>query len=223
MQERTKPEKRPDKKDVCNIVARCDGVITRLDVYSGGREVENGETVVKGQLLISSFFETRLSGYLLRRAKGSAFAKTSPVFEMHIPKEYAKETEDMQIHEKNTLSVLDFSFLLDGGNALLNKRCVSLEKTSKRLSLFGIIQTPVYIENEKYTVCGTERVKRTKKEAQSIFDSQYSEWKKSFSQEAEILSEDFLFEETNDEYIFSCYLSCIENIGVDKPFKIGEN
>jgi similar to stage IV sporulation protein len=90
--ERTKNQKSPDKKEVSNIVAKCDGIITRLDVYSGGREVENGETVTKGQLLISSFFETRLSGYLLRRAKGAAFAKTFPVFEMHVPKEYKKET-----------------------------------------------------------------------------------------------------------------------------------
>ena len=221
--ERTKPEKRPDKKDVCNIVARCDGMITRLDVYSGGREVQNGETVVKGQLLISSFFETRLSGFLLRRAKGVAFAKTSPVFEMHIPKEYAKETGNSKIYEKNTVSVLDFSFLIDGANALLNQKSVTLEKTQKKLSVMGIINTPVFIENKKYTVCETAKTKRTKKEAQDIFDKKYAEWKDGFSKDAEILSEEFLFEENEDEYIFSCNLSCIENIGVDKPFKIGEN
>lgn len=221
--ERTKPEKRPDKKDVSNIVARCDGVITRLDVYSGGREVENGETVVKGQLLISSFFETRLSGFLLRRAKGVAFAKTSPTFEMHIPKEYAKKKDDGKIYEKNTISVLDFSFLLDGANALLNEKSITLEKTQEKLSLFGLLETPVYMSTEKYTVSKTEKVKRTKKEAQSIFDKEYAVWKEGFSQDAEILSEDFLFEETEKDFIFICNLSCIENIGVDKPFKIGEN
>ncbi|MBE6623072.1 MAG: hypothetical protein E7621_02685 [Ruminococcaceae bacterium] len=221
--ERTKSEKKPDKKEVSNIVARCDGVITRLDVYSGGREVENGETVVKGQLLISSFFETRLSGFLLRRAKGVAFAKTSPTFEMHIPKEYAKKDNDGKIYEKNTLSVLDFSFLLDGANVLLNEKSITLEKSYDRISLFGLVETPVYISTEKYTVCKTEKVKRTKKEAQSIFDKEYEKWKDSFSQDAEILSENFLFDETEKEFIFISNLSCIENIGVDKPFKIGEN
>jgi sporulation protein YqfD len=221
--ERTKDKKTPDKKEVSNIVARCDGIITRLDVYSGGREVENGETVLKGQLLISSFFETRLSGYLLRRAKGVAFAKTSPVFEMHIPKEYEKEGKISKKYEKNRLSVLDFSFVLDGANTVLDEGIISFEKDEKKLSLFGIIPTPAYIKSEKYILSETETAKRTKDEAKSMFDNAFEEWKDGFQKDCEILSEDFSFEETQDEYIFFAKLSCIENIGVDKPFKIGEN
>lgn len=221
--ERVKANKTPDKKEVCNIVAKCDGVITRLDVYSGGREVENGQTVVKGQLLISSFFETRLSGHLLKRAKGVAFAKTSPVFEMHIPKEYCKEGGKKKVYEKTCISVLDLSIPLDGVVSKPVGKIMSFEKTERRLSLFGIVPTPVVLVKEKTTVEDTQLAKRTKVEAQKLFDEAFGGWKKKFSYGAELISQEVSFEETEKEYVFAAVISCVESIGIDKPFEIGEN
>ena len=216
------PERQPDKKDVCNIVAKCDGVISRIDVYSGGKEVENGDSVLKGQLLISSFFETRTVGYILRRAKGTVFAETSPVFEMRIPKETYIKTGKTE-HEKKSLKVLGFVLPIDGGNIALKGKNAELDTESRQLSLFGTISLPVSLVTDRYTVENIEESKRDKESAEKIFQEHYIKWKNEYLKDAEILSEENEFKEEDDCYIFAVRLSCIENIGIDKPFEIREN
>ena len=220
--ERVKPPKTPDKKEVCNIVAKCDGIIERLDVYSGGREVENGQTVVKGQLLISSFFETRLSGHLLKRAKGTALAKTFPVYEMHIPKKYIKENGNTRLFEKRYFSVLGISVPIDGLNVSLDTKSFDTETVKKRLTLFGYIDTPVFLCTEKYTVNETEEKKRTQENARALFDKSYMQWKKQLAEKAEILDENISVSETDEAFVFTAKLCAVENIGVEIPFEISE-
>ena len=211
-----------DKKDVCNIVARCDGVIDRIDVYSGGREVENGQSVVKGQLLISSFFETRTVGHLLRRAKGTVFAHTEPVFEIHIPKQKYLESPKSK-KTRRSLSFLNFSLPLDGENVVFDEKKVDLETEKTPLYIFGMLKVPVTLVSESFGYSEVLGDKRTKEEARVIFQNEYENWKKSFSENAQILSSEENMHENEDFFVFVCRLSCIESIGIDKPFEIREN
>ncbi len=220
--ERVKPPKTPDKKEVCNIVAKCDGIIERLDVYSGGREVENGQTVVKGQLLISSFFETRLSGHLLKRAKGTALAKTFPVYEMYIPKKHIKENGNIKLFEKRYFSILGISVPIDGLNISFDTKSFDTEIAKKRLTMFGYIDTPVFLCTEKYTVKETEEEQRTQENARRLFDKSYAQWKMDFLKNAEILDENISFSETDEVFVFTAKLCAAENIGVEIPFEISE-
>ncbi len=211
-----------DKKDVCNIVARCDGVINRIDVYSGGREVENGQSVVKGQLLISSFFETRTVGHLLRRAKGTVFAHTEPVFEMHIPKEKFIESPKSK-KTRRSLSFLNFSLPLDGENVVFDEKKVDLETEKNPIYLFGMLKVPVSLVSESFSYSEVLSDKRTKEEARAIYENEYERWKKNFSENAQILSSEENMYENDDYFVFVCKLSCVESIGIDKPFEIREN
>ncbi len=211
-----------DKKEVCNIVARCDGVITRMDVYSGGREVENGQSVVKGQLLISSFFETRTVGHLLRRAKGTVFARTEPVFEMRIPKKKFTRSHTGE-KTRRSISFLNFSLPLDGENVVFDEKSVCLETEKKPMYLFGMLNIPITLVSEKFGYSEFLPEKRTENEARGMFEREYEVWKKSFSESGEILSCEQEMLEEDDCFVFVCRLSCIESIGFDKPFEIREN
>ncbi|MBR5528767.1 MAG: sporulation protein YqfD [Clostridia bacterium] len=215
------PEKEPDKKEVCNIVARCDGIIYRADVYSGGCEVSAGESVVKGQLLISSFFESRVSGHLLRRAKGTVFAHTEPCFEMMIPKKRAVRGES-RICEKRYLKLLENTVAIDG--LLPQKTSGQYERRvdEQSLKLFGIVESPVKYVKASYTAFDTKTEFVGKEQAQLMYKKAFEEWKSGFSKNAEIVSEKTETEETDEYFRFFTKLSCIENIALEKPFKISE-
>lgn len=221
--ERTDPPKREtDKKEVCNIVAKCDGIISRIDVYSGSAAVKNGQLVTKGQLLISSFFETRMSGYLLRRAKGTVFAETSPTFEMTVPKT-AFRANTAREETKRSLHMLSAALPLDFGSLRCRGKIAKRETEIKHLSLFGLLPLPAFFVTERYTFSEITPYERTIDEAQALFEKKYAAWRASFSESAEIISEEKSVQETDDMYHFLVRLSCVENIGVDKPFEIREN
>lgn len=212
----------PDKKEVCNIVARCDGVIARMDVYSGGREVENGQSVVKGQLLVSSFFETRTAGLLLRRAKGTVLAQTQPCLEIIIPKvKYRKIPEKAKT--QTSLSFLNYSIKLDGENVAFEKGNLYVNTQKTPMYLFGFLKLPVCFEKNDYSYSEYVEENRSEQEAKMIFEKEFERLVKRYNQNGEILSHSVETEETEDSYIFVCRLSCIESIGIDKPFEIREN
>lgn len=213
------PEKEPDKKQVCNIVARCNGVIYRSDVYSGGNEVAPGESVIKGQLLISSFFETRTVGHILRRAKGNVLAVTEPCFEMTIPKT-SFSFDDGAEYKKYSLKLFDHSMAVKGmapANANgKNQRFVE----EKNISLFGFITLPVKYSVTTYTVYEKSEKKVSKAQAQKQYSEKLEEWKKQFSGGAKMLSEHTEEYDEGGFYRFCTKMSCIESIGVEKPFEI---
>lgn len=217
-----RPNPSPDKKEVCNIVAKCDGIVSRIDVYSGGKEVKAGDSVTKGQLLVSSFFETRTVGYLLRRAKGTVIATTEPVFEMTIPKKAYRIT-DKKVYTKHALSLFDKSVSIDGGNIVLDGKNADMSVKKEKLRLFGTIKVPILLVTRTYTVNDLEEYTRTEEMCEQIYREKYEEWKKEYSKDAEVLSSETQVTEQDGCYRFVTKLVCRENIGIDKPFEIREN
>ena len=79
----------------CNIVAARDGYVIRTESREGHLEVEVGETVEKGQLLISGINEygrTDVKEYEFVHADGSVFAETFRTFTVEIPLETVEKT-----------------------------------------------------------------------------------------------------------------------------------
>ena len=54
--ERVRPPERVDASGVYDVVAAHDGVVLRVEAYNGRPEVKAGDTVVKGQVLISGYY-----------------------------------------------------------------------------------------------------------------------------------------------------------------------
>ena len=218
----SKSEQKVDKKQVCNIVSKCDGVITRIDVYSGGREAENGQSVVKGQLLISSFFETRTSGLLLRRAKGTAFARTEPVLEMIIPKKKYEKTPAF-VGEKTELSILDMHIPVSGTNVLHTDERMDMTTQNFPIRLFGVLKIPAVLQKQSFSFYTLTEKERDKNEAQRMFEKELEKARKRYSENGEIIEEHVEMTENENDFVFVCRFSCIESIGIDKPFEIREN
>ncbi len=64
------------KDKPCNIVAKKDGQITFIEAYDGIKAVRKGDTVSKGELLISGVIDSTLKSYLLVHSRGIVKART---------------------------------------------------------------------------------------------------------------------------------------------------
>lgn len=207
----------PDKKSVCNLVARCDGIVRRADVYSGGIEVRTGESVTKGQLLVSSFFETRVSGTLLRRARGTVWADTEPVFEMRIPKSKAVREKSVSVTHKSLL------FLT---NRIALRRAALPADTFRRIRtvtmprLFSCLTLPFSIENETFYAAERHESRRDISEARALYGEKLAAFRKKYEQSGEILFEETSEREEDDAYYFTTRFLCRENIAVERNVRI---
>ena len=76
-----------------DIVAAADGVVRRVTVTSGQAAVKEGDTVAKGDLLISGCLESE-NGPMLRRARGSVVGEVAETVSITVP--FAEEVP----HEK---------------------------------------------------------------------------------------------------------------------------
>lgn len=100
-------------KNPCNLKAKCDGVITKINVRSGVTEVLKGSGVTKGDLLVSGVAESnsdRVDTLTYLRANGEIFADVNSKLELNIPKSlnYYSITENNTTKSKVSLLWLSF-------------------------------------------------------------------------------------------------------------------
>ncbi len=215
------PPEKLDKSKISNIVAKRDGIIVRVDALDGGKVVESGEVVTKGQLLICAFMETRKSGFVLRSARGSVYAKTERTFEAKIPKGYyEKEYTGKQFTEKS-LIILGKTIPL---NPLrnCNYEYFDFEKSIKQVFVTENIKLPMKIQT------------RTKKEyipvkksipPESAFEKAHKDLEEKIESQlsgAEILSVKYDEQQTEDYYVVKAYIECIEDIAKEVDFVVDE-
>lgn len=85
VRERTMPPEMLDEKTPCNVVASADGYIVRIEAYEGSTKVRVGDSVVKGDLLISGLMESKLETTRFVHARGTVIANTTRVVETEVP------------------------------------------------------------------------------------------------------------------------------------------
>lgn len=131
----------------CNIVAKCDGIITKVKATSGTVMVRPGDVVVKGQVLISGINEN-LTGNVFVEAKGEIVAKTVHKFKS------TKEYEKMQTNEIGKTKTKKLIKLLNINIPLFindNKDYKVLKTKEKQLNFFGkkipVIKYYIYYKN----------------------------------------------------------------------------
>lgn len=217
--ERKSPPERIDKIKSSNIVAKCDGVIVRADVYSGGREVEIGDTVQEGQLLVSSFFETRKAGQLLRRAKGSIYARTYPTYVFMVAKE-KDNTELSHEFSEYEISFLSYRICIPSFNFCSKEKSYRTEKSEIKVKIADVIEFPFSIIKTEYLSGSRNLSAVSKDDAMKMFQSEYALWKRGFDR---IEREETKMRESDSHYIFEVSLECVENIAFEVPYEFIEN
>ena len=144
-----------------NLVASSDGCIMLVEAYGGKSEVKAGQTVKKGDILVSGVIDSPSLGYRLVRSRGHVYAGVSRTFSEEAP--LTLTVREYTGREKTEKNILFFSKNAENIKKINTtyEKYDTIEKT-ERVSLFGI-ELPVFIRTvtlleytEKQVVIGEE-------------------------------------------------------------------
>ncbi len=196
-----------------NIIARKDGQVEILEAYRGSAAIVLGQTVTKGDLLISGVTESKTQLNIFRDADGYAVAATTLQVE--------SET-DCRITEfiPKSKKVISFYFL---GLEILPPRDedgICYENQS-RLVIGGKV-LPFGINYRIYTVYEPQEKTISKAEAKLMAVNNYSLESYNQTLHAQIINQDVTMKEDNGLYTVSGNYFCYENIGEKVSFEVEE-
>lgn len=149
--------KKEDNSVATNLKAKCDGVVKRIDVTSGNCVVKVGDTVKKGDILVSGIIENA-SDTKMVHSIGSIVAQTEETITLSEPFEKEIEYPTGKIAKKSVLEVFTLKIPLYLGkekgdySAVLKKQNLKLfsQKLPITLHTKKFIFTQKYIQKREY-------------------------------------------------------------------------
>lgn len=215
LRERVLPEQ-IEKSDVpANIVAAADGIVQRIEVFSGTAAVKPGDPVVKGQLLISGVLDSQSVGFSAVRAQGKVIAQTAALLEVNIPLEITEKVLTGNVINEKTIIIFgkSINLFLKGRN--LYEKCDTIE-VIKNITLFDEITLPIILKTVTYNEY-TEQIRTmTETEAGARAALRMSEEFAERFAASEILSRTTESGLYNGAYRIICEVSCVEDIGLPR-------
>lgn len=165
-----------EKSDTpCNIVALKDGQIIKIDVYDGQAVVKKGDTVSKGQMIVSGIIEDKKGNSQIKHANASVIAKTEMVKQFEVPLEITVAKRTGKVHTKRILRFVNAEIPVWFFMGEFQSQQV--ESAQKQLSFFGS-SMPVYFESNAYYQTFEESYTLNKTEAQRLADEMRMRYEK---------------------------------------------
>ena len=148
VKERAVPPVSEDKSRPSNLVASMDGKIVKMEIVKGKPITQVGSGVVKGQLLVTGFYNDKKDNIILEHSSGkvTALAEVSKTFEIPFSAQEKIGTEQKIYYSIEMFGKeFDFSF---GGAA--DELGWDKSVAKNRLSIFGL-DFPIYLIKDSYT------------------------------------------------------------------------
>ena len=144
------------KKGFANIVASHGGVITNQSILAGQAQRQIGDTVAKGDLLVSGVVDLERV-YTLEYARAEIFAKTWRKSDVSIPKNYGKKRYMDDQKYGIWLIVGRHRIKIFGNSGIYHDSCDKMI-SKMALTLFDGLKIPVFLEVERYRLYGNESI-----------------------------------------------------------------
>ncbi len=200
-----------------NLVAKCDGWIRSMSVYSGESVVKTGDAVTAGTLLVSgaSIGDKRL---LFRRSLGEIMAQTEHTFTVTVPLCDTVLTEGTPFH-RATFSFFGRSIPLFGSSALpdLYRR----EQTAKHPTI-GDVTLPLGLQFETYYPQTVQPITRSSAEAFSEAERRLRLWEQAALANVQILESRYICQNDDLACTLTGFYVCLENIAEERPLIVEE-
>lgn len=203
-----------------NVVAAEDGQIVRMAAVEGKPVCEIGDTVLRGELLISgaiSYKEDTLSRF--ESAQGSVYANVLRNFSVNVPLKTEKKVYTGEKTVKKSLRFFKFNINLFVNSRISYEFCDTMI-VNKQIYLFHSIPLPLFMNYTVYREYEIKDVTLSENEAKSLARAEY---KKKLS---EILGDAQIVRKTVSEgcfdgsYCIECELCCLADIALLEPLYI---
>ena len=164
LKERVQPPELIPNADPCNIKAKTDGQIIRMEVYSGQKEVSIGDAVVKDQLLVNGVVENALGDCNIYHAKAKIFALTKHELRLEVPLNQVKNIETGKIKKRQKIKM--FGVNIPVKFMPTPKGNYKKEENYYDLKIFGAT-LPISVYTENWIQCEEKKFSLSKEEAQN--------------------------------------------------------
>lgn len=201
----------------CNIKAKADGVITKINAKSGEVQLQKGSGVTKGDLLVSGIIETKMNTIQYVRADADVYADVA--------------------YEKTVSIKRDYEYTFPNGEETFRKRGfllwfevpVSLSFSSYENSIFSektenIICNdtilPIGIKTSTQSNLITVKKSTQKSDAEKIFMNDLLLYEAFEMKDSKVVSKNTVVTLKNDEFLCKASYVFNENIAYSEEFSV---
>lgn len=203
----------------CNIKAKCDGVITKVNAKKGTSQVLVGSGVVKGDLLVSGITQTKMNTIQYVHASADVFADVIFKNELSLPLQYDYYCLNENFTDRTRLFFLwcelpcslSFSSYDD---------CVYSQKTENLF--YNDVILPVGIKTETAQELVKTNVKLKNKTAEKIFENSLLLYEAFEKSDSKVISRKMTVKKDKNGYICNTDYIFNENIAESVDFSVTE-
>lgn len=196
----------------CNIVADKDGIIEKISVRKGMKKVNVGDSVCKGDILVSGIMESEYSNSVMVTADADIKIKTWYTDKIAIPYEKTALTPSGNKEKKYKLAIGKYAINLINNSTNFEK--YDTINTVKKLRLFGRFELPIELAVAEYQELVTSNIKYTKEQAETIAKEEvFKSILKTIPKESEVINSEYKVFQGDNGIIVRVVVECLENIG----------
>lgn len=198
-----------------NLVADMDGVVVSSVILDGQTMFKVGDTVARGELLVSGIVDSTSEGFRIRQADGKVYARTFRTLEFSLPFEYF---EKRLIKEEKTkkIRILGHSIGKSVGD---DSGSYDISVSEREARLFGLI-LPFFIEEHKAIYYKNEKSVLSPLEARAKLLDDYKRYLSTELDSGTVVSESIVFHEDEEKMTLTSEVTAIENIAVKQKINI---
>ena len=216
VRERTEIPEVFKKTEPINIIAEYPGVIERAQVLYGQGVVTKGQTVAKGDTLISGVVPSSYDGSILVHAKGEVYARTWHEISAAMSLKYEAKTRTNEKKERWALKIGNERINFYRSSGISGAMCDNII-SEYTLGVTGLFSLPISLIRETtlgYELSAAELDETGVKSA--LESAAGAELQRRIGDEGEILSQKTSFSRSGDMIIATLIAECRQNIAVEK-------
>ena len=200
-----------------NIVAAEDGQIEQMAAFEGAPQVEIGDAVRKGELLISGIASYGEGGVSFENAAGEVFAKVNREFLVEVPLATEEKRATGESITRKTLIFFQFQANLFRNSGIPYDFYDTID-SDEQILLFDRIALPLWVRTQRYDAYALQPVTLTEEAAKVIAYREYRGLLQRSLSDAELLQKTVDAGLSEDGvYRIHCKLYCLANIAQRQP------
>ena len=218
VRERRKPPKIVDENAACEVYAGRTGTVDELNILEGKPLVRRGDTVLRGQTLISGLLTDRQEELRYVHAMGRVFAWTWYEKSMEIPLNTQEKTYTAEKKTQYSLKIGDLRLNFYNDSSI-SQGCYDKITKETRAELFGLA-LPVSLVKTDYRAYRLSSLEIPKEEASALLESRLLLWLRQAAPEAEVVQTWFSGETTGGILRVHMLAQCREDIAEEREISI---
>lgn len=212
IKEEALPPKVENIDSPCNIKAKCDGQIVRIEAREGKTLIPEGSGVIKGQLIVSGVIPLEQSGNLLVHADARVVARTKRQARFSMPEETVVLRPNGEVVEQNCVTL--FGLRLPYHVGAVHSPYSATDSRMEASAPLGVT-LPIGVETVRVSALKNTEQTITQESAKELLTRE-SELYETFSLSmCTVEQREFRWEYTDGVYALDVTYTCLEDIAYE--------